>query len=463
MMAFNRVEKAWLFAIIIAFFIVGLLYLFSTPPLESSDEYKHYPVVQYIQTQSKLPILDPDDPGLWLQEGAQPPLYYQLMAVISSWIDTSDLNQVHHVNKHAFVGNPNQIRNKNIIIHDREAEQFPWHGTILAIYIIRIASLILSSVTVMVTAYLGKLLMNQKVGLLAATLTAFNPMFLFVSTAVNNDVLANLIGVAGLYALVYLWQNAPHPTQKWWIYAATGGLLGLGILTKLSLGGLLGLAGIVLALQAWQQKRWELFFIAGPIVLGTALLISGWWFVRNVQLYGDLTGLDVFIAVQGTREAPITWAGWIDEFGTFYRSYWGLFGGVNILSPNWLYALYNLFALVGVVGLIKRFLPRRSTVPQTGKGIWILLSWTAVLLLLLIRWNIISPAFQGRLIFPALGGINILLAVGLLAWVKHPMQQRVQKIIAIFLFLLAWIPPWVSIMPAYAHPDVLTAVPPTAQ
>ncbi|MCP5095007.1 MAG: hypothetical protein GY943_05610 [Chloroflexi bacterium] len=38
-----------------------------------------------------------------------------------------------------------------------------------------------------------------------------------------------------------------------------------------------------------------------------------------------------------------------------------------------------------------------------------------------------------------------------------------QKIIAIFLFLLAWIPPWVSIMPAYAHPDVLTAVPPTAQ
>ena len=32
-----------------------------------------------------------------------------------------------------------------------------------------------------------------------------------------------------------------------------------------------------------------------------------------------------------------------------------------------------------------------------------LIAWIGVLLLLLIRWNLISPAFQGRLVFPTLG------------------------------------------------------------
>ena len=156
-LTFSGKHRLWLGGILLVYAVLGIMYMLATPPLESSDEYKHYPVVQYIETQGHLPVLDPQAPGLWLQEGVQPPLYYLLMAGLTAWIDTSDLPAVHQVNKHAFVGDPNQVGNKNIILHQPEREQFPGEGTILAIYLIRLASLGLGLGTVWLTAVLGKI------------------------------------------------------------------------------------------------------------------------------------------------------------------------------------------------------------------------------------------------------------------------------------------------------------------
>ena len=70
-----------LILIILAYLGLGISYALATPPLEASDEYKHYPFVQFVQTEGRLPLLEPENPGLWLQEAAQPPLYYLLMTV----------------------------------------------------------------------------------------------------------------------------------------------------------------------------------------------------------------------------------------------------------------------------------------------------------------------------------------------------------------------------------------------
>lgn len=453
-------HRTFLFLIILVYLGVSMTYLRATPPLESSDEYKHYPFVQYVQTEGKLPVLDPDNPGRWLQEGAQPPLYYLLMAGIP--IDTSDLPQVHHVNHHAFIGIPNQIHNKNLILHDPENETFPWHGTVLAIYIIRLVSIALGVGTILLTYALGCTLFDPTIGMTAAALTAWTPMFLFVSAAVNNDSLAILLGHGGLYLLVRMWQKPPE-LSAWWRFMLLGLVLGLGILTKLSLGGLLGLAGLILAILAWRQQRWQLFWIGGPIVLGTALLISGWWFIRNWQLYGDVTGLNAFIAVQGVRNAPLTWAGWWDEFGTFYRTFWGLFGGVNILAPKLFYITMNGLAIIGIAGLVKWLWYPENRQRLWRMGIWLLIAWIGLLLLLLLRWNVISPAFQGRLVFPALGGIYTLLAVGWRALLPTDWQQRSLTFLAIGVGITAVLLPWSTIRPAYAFPEPLTAVPSDAR
>jgi 4-amino-4-deoxy-L-arabinose transferase-like glycosyltransferase len=457
-MPFTPRQRSWLFLLSLCYLLLGITYALATPPLEASDEYKHYPYVHFVQTKGRLPVLDPAEPGLWLQEAAQPPLYYVLMAALTIWIDTSDLPQVHHKNPQAFIGNPNQIGNKNLIIHDPEREAFPWQGTVLAVYLIRLVSVVLGIGTVIITAELGRCLFTPQVGLLAAGATAFNPMFLFVNAAVNNDSLAILLGHWGLYLLVRIWQDAPPP-RNWRRFAGLGLALGLGLLTKLSLGGLWALSGLTLAWLAWQHKEWRFLFISGGIALATALLLSGWWFMRNWQLYGDPTGLNVFIAVQGTRNTPITWQGWVEEFGTFYRSYWGLFGGVNVAAPQIFYVLCNLAAMVGVAGWLTLW-PKRHA---ARRGTWLLAAWAGILFFLLIRWNLISPAFQGRLIFPALGGLNVLWAAGVLAVLPRGWQTRLAGALVGALLVAAIMLPWLVIRPAYALPQPLTAVPPAAQ
>jgi 4-amino-4-deoxy-L-arabinose transferase-like glycosyltransferase len=456
-MTFSTQQRRLLLLILALYLGLALSYALATPPLEASDEYKHYPVVQHIQTTWQLPLLDPDNPGRWLQEGAQPPLYYLLMAGLTSAIDTSDLAAVHDLNHFAFIGNPNQIGNKNLILHDPVQESFPWHGSVLAVYVIRLASILLGVGTILATALLARDLFSPRTAVFAATLIAFNPMFLFVSAAVNNDSLANFLGGLGLYLLVKLWQDAPNPVQKWWRYLFLGLVLGLAILTKLSLGALLGLAGLALAWLAWRQRNWRILFIGGVTTLLTALLISGWWFGRNWLVYGDLTGLNVFVAVQGTRDVPITWQGWREEFGTFYRSFWGLFGGVNVIAPEMVYLFFNGLALVGTAGLIWQWLKKRTHLIASGG--WLLVAWTAVLFLLLVRWNIISPAFQGRLLFPTLGAISVLLAYGLLSWVRESWQPRLAAVLAGLVLLIAFLLPWLTIRPAYALPEPLAAIP----
>ncbi len=461
MTKFTRRQQHLLLLILLLYVGAALTYAWATPPLEASDEYKHYPVVQHIQTSGKLPVLDPEDPGRWLQEGAQPPLYYLLMAGLTAFIDTSDLPAVHNLNHFAFIGNPNQVGNKNLILHPPDQTQFPWQGTVLAVYLIRLASILLGVGVIFITALLGQALFSARTGLLAAALVAFNPMFLFVSAAVNNDSLANFLGGLGLYLLVKLWQDAPHPTQKWGRYLILGLVLGAGILTKLSLGALLGLAGLALAWLAWRQKNGRILFVGGVITLLTALLISGWWFTRNWLVYGDLTALNVFVAVQGTRDTPIRWQGWLEEFGTFYRSFWGLFGGVNVSAPEPVYLFFNGVALGGTAGLIRQWLRKRTQLIASGG--WLPLAWTAVLFLLLVRWNIISPAFQGRLLFPALGGMMALLAYGLLSWVNEAWQPRLAAGLAGIMLLIALLLPWLTIRPAYALPPPLADIPAEAR
>ncbi len=451
----------WLLTgIVLGYLALGTTYALATPPLEASDEYKHYPVVQHVQTQRSLPVLDPADPGLWLQEGAQPPLYYLLMAALTAPIDTSDLTELHHTNPHAFNGIPGQVANKNLIIHNAQREAFPWRGSVLAVYLIRFASIGLGVGTVLLAARLGSDLFTHQVGLLAAALTAFNPMFLFVSAAVNNDSLAILVGHLSLYLLVRMWQTELDPRTHWRRCATLGAVLGLGMLTKLSLGSLLALTGVTLACLALRRRAWRLLFVGGITVLVAALAVSGWWFVRNVHTYGDPTGLEVFIAVQGTREAPMTWQDWTGELGTFYRSYWGLFGGVNVPAPEPFYVVCNLAALAGAAGLLFGLAKKRLPAEE---GTWLLAAWASVLFLLVIRWNIIDVSFQGRLMFPALGALNVLWAAGLLAWAGEGRRPGLALMTSGWLLGSALLVPWLVIRPAYAFPAPAPAVPASAE
>jgi 4-amino-4-deoxy-L-arabinose transferase-like glycosyltransferase len=448
----------------LAFVALGVFYSIATPPLEASDEFDHYPYVQYVQTQHALPVMNPADPDPWRQEGGQPPLYYVLMAGLTSWIDTSDLEDIRWLNHHAFIGNPGQVGNKNLVIHQPEQEAFPWHGTVLAVHVIRLGSVALGAVTVWLVWRVAAQLCPQSkwVPLAAAALTAFNPMFLFVSAAVNNDVMAALLGSLALLLLIKI-SNLKGQTSNrafsYWLLAL-GGVLGLGALTKLSLVAMIPLACLVVALCSWRRRsdaplsrQIALFIVHCALLILPVLAISGWWFLRNWRLYGDPTAVSVFMEILGYRTEPLTLRDLWGEFGTFRRTYWGLFGGVNVPAPELVNVFYDLLSLVALVGLGVRVWRRR----REGFGVWwIPTLWVGILFAALLRWVMMYYSFQGRLMFPGIAALSTFLALGLGEWFPERWRPVVGWVTGCVLLALALFVPFVSILPAYAYPEPLT-------
>jgi len=451
-------SKRLLALILVVYTALGTVYSLATPPLEASDEFKHYPYTQYVQTHHDLPVLDPEtclkspDDCPWLQDGGQPPLYYMLMALVTSWIDTSDLSEVRWMNWHAFIGDPSQICNKNLVIHLPERERFPWHGSVLAVHLIRFLTVGLGAGTVLLTYLVaGDLFPGRPdVALGGAALTAFTPMFLFVNGAVNNDAMAAFIGCLNLFLFVRLVRDGLKGPLPLWRYWMVGVAAGLFLLTKLS-----GLAALILLsfLLAWvglRRRSLRPLLVGLPAVVVVAALLSGWWFLRNWQLYGDPTGLNAFVAIQGVRGGAPALRDWLDEFVTFRWTYWGLFGAVDVMAPRWMYACFDLLSLTGVVGLVVGVL-RRDV-----RGLWwVPVLWVAILFVSVLRWTWIYFSFQGRLVFPGIAGISPLLVVGLQQVVPRRCRAGLAAGVSAALFALAAALPFTSIIPAYALPQPL--------
>jgi hypothetical protein len=471
--SFAHLSLVILSLIVLVFLALGVVYSLATPILEASDEFKHYPYTQYVQTHPDLPVLDPEtclaspDDCPWLQDGGQPPAYYALMAAVTSWIDTSDIHEVRWMNWHAFIGNPTQVCNKNLVVHLPEQERFPWRGSVLAIHIIRFLTLGLGAGTVLLTYLLARDLFPGRpcLPLIAAALTAFNPMFLFVNSAANNDALAAFVGCLNLLLFVRLARDGLQGPLPFWRYGLVGLTVGLFLLTKLSGLGALILLACLLTWLSYRRRSLRPLLVGLPIIAGVAALLSGWWFLRNWQLYGDPTGLNVFVAIQGQRAGAPTLRDWLDEFVTFRWTYWGLFGAVDVMAPGWVYTFFDLLSLVGLAGLVVWAIRRRQegspVAPRATRNTqhalwWIPALWAGILFTSILRWTWIYFSFQGRLLFPDIAGVSTLLMVGLQQWVPRRYRPALGLGLGLILLVIACLIPFVSIIPAYVRPEPLT-------
>ena len=448
-------ERFWIAVITLLFVILGVVYSLATPIFEASDELWHYPVVKHIADGRGLPVQQPGVEALWQQEGSQPPAYYALAALVTAWIDTDDLSEVRWLNPLANTGKPLATGNKNLVIHTNR-EAFPWRGTALAVHLIRLLSVLLCASAVYLTYLLALEVAPQRsaLALAAAALVAFNPMFLFISGSVNND---NLIVPL---ATLILWLVVRTLRQGWLSNGRAlllGFLLGLAALTKLSGLALLPLTAVVLVVVAARRRAWGALFRWGALIAVPVIAVAGWWYLRNWQLYGDPTGLNAMLDVAGRRPEPFTFQRLKSEFQGFRLSYWGVFGGFNVIGPRLLYWFYDLMMLVGLAGwiawLVRRWGKWRS---PAAERLLVLAAWVLVVLVALIRWTSQTMASQGRLVFPAIGAIAVLVAFGLAGWLPRRWQGRGLAAVGVALFLVAAAIPFTVIAPAYAKPQILT-------
>jgi hypothetical protein len=222
--------RRWLALILSVYTLLGVTYALTTPPFEASDELWHYPMIRHLADGNPLPVqvFDPAQAGPWNQEASQPPLYYYLGAALTFWIDTGDMAQVRWLNPHVDTGVLTKDGNINLTIHAPDAN--PWQGTLLAIYIVRLFSVLLGLATVYLTFRIAKLVFGNRypvignpatdhgspitdhgspvtdyrsLALGATAVTAFLPMFIFISGAVNNDNL--VIPLVALALLLMIW------------------------------------------------------------------------------------------------------------------------------------------------------------------------------------------------------------------------------------------------------------------
>ena len=463
----TSLHRLLLIGILTANLLLGIGYSILTPIFETPDEMWHYAMVQHLTANGfALPVLGEGEAGPWAQEGGQPPLYYMLAALGTLFIDTADFPAVRQVNPHADLGLMRADGNINVVMHDPAREALPWYGTVLAVHVARLFSALLGVGTVLTTFLIGREVFPEwpEVALGAAALNAFLPMFLFISGAVNNDNLSNLL--AGLM----LWQIArlvnARSVPGWGVYATLGVTLGAAMLAKLSLGFLLPLVGLALLAVSLRVKDWRPLVIGGSIVGGLTVLIAGWWYLRNVQLYGDPTGLDAFLGVIGVRSVPADLAQLWSERDSFLRSWWGLFGSMDVPLPEALYTVFNTLGGAGLIGFAAYVLARlvgRTAMPLRGRILPLLLivAWPVVAFIALLRWTSITWASQGRLMFIAIGPISLWMAVGLMWWWRRRWQPYLVGGVAALFLMVAVVAPFAWIQPAYALPpldDPLPAV-----
>ncbi len=453
-------SAAWLRLCLAAFVSLGLLYSVTTPIFEASDEVWHYGVVRHIALTGQLPVQRVGVQTPWQQEGSQPPLYYWLVSPLAAWLDRADEPRP-PFNPHAQPGNPSLEANRNLTIHS-PAEDFPWQGVALVVHLIRLISIGLGTITIVCGYAIARRLFPDRstIPIGTAALIAFNPMFIFISASVNNDNLIVALTSLAVYLTVVIYQENTLDRAAWLRRVALGVVLGAAALAKISGLTVLPIVGLMLTIRHVRRREWRAWIITGVMLIALVVVIAGWWYLRNVQLYGDLLAVDIMVAITAARPTTATLSDLLAEFDGFRTSYWGLFGAVNITTVPLAYGLFDAFTLIALLGWGRwLWVYRRERERVT---LMLLLAGYGMLVVVgLIRWTLVNYASQGRLIFPAIAVNSLVLWTGWSMvldsgrWAARFRSGVKWAMIGLMLFVAA-ISPMAYIAPVYAGPMMLT-------
>jgi hypothetical protein len=448
-------EHRGLAIVLVLFLLVGCSCSIITPLFEVADEIPHYFHVKHIADGNGLPVLKPEGETIYGQEGGQPSLYYLVGALATFWIDTGDAEDLLDYNPFVNLGVPTRDGNKNIILHSSR-EGFPYAGTALAVHVLRCISLLYGALTVGATYFVGREVFpeNKALALGAAVVTAFNPQFLFTNAAVNNDGLLTALCSVAMLLCVLLVTRGPSTRR----YVLLGMFVGLAALTKLTGFGLLAPVLLVMALVGRRCSVREAVK-GGVIVVGLILAIAGWWYVRNWQLYGDFTGMNMFFQALGdTPGRGLTLEMLVEELEGFRLSYWAVFGWFNVLAGRWVYGFFDVLVFVGVLGIplaLVRGLKRRDTV--SFSALLVMAVWMVVVAAGYVRYNQLIDAATGRLAFPAICCVSVFLAWGLVQLPPRSHRGIFVGVLGAAMVVVAAVCPWLYIRPVYARPPLLAS------
>ncbi len=385
--------------------VLGLAYGALNPLGEAPDEADHYAYAAYIGHEGGLPT------STTMTQAKHPPLYHLLAAGAASWtgMDFSFLRSNPDVGLTADATAP------NFFIHTA-LESWPWRGGALAMHLGRIVSILAALVTTLATYGLGRAMWPRRphLALAAAAFVAFLPEALFIGASMSNDMLAAMFITLALWAA---WRRDS-------LGALLGGVcMGLAALSKVSTVGLWPIAClIILGVPCPTRRSFGQAVLASLIALA---MISPWLW-RNWRLFGDPLGWPVVLATIDKRQGPLNGPALLGLARGWFFSFWGKFGGAGQLAlPVPLYVLWGTVLAVAGAGWLRWLARRRRAqaglLAETSPiDIVILVGAPVLAVLSILSYSRIALGTdQGRLLFPALAPLALLITAGLAAWVPE--------------------------------------------
>jgi hypothetical protein len=416
-------KQRWLLLvpIMVLAMLHGGLYASFLPPWGLVDEEQHFHYIQYLAEEGGIPVMgstmlspeiidsafatkrwehflwatpkshDPLKMGLegYSYEGYQPPLYYAIMAPLYRLLPGPPLAKL---------------------------------------FALRWASVALSLVTLLIVFQTGRMLAgdNSLLPYLACLMLAVIPERTAAIARVNNDVALE----ATAAALIWVCTAICLQGLTWRRSVLLGGLLGLTLLAKVS-GALLVIP--ILAVF-WIVRRSAHLLRHLLVVAGIAIAFVAPWTLRNLLLYGDLTGSSSFDKISDLPQPlfnghNLLFATW-DLFRHFWFIWWkGASASGNLLTRA-VDVLLCVLCLLSIIGLYRYVRLARA---KGGNSSHLQIIWVYVLtvasygLVILLGYfgsnfpllqgrlliPVVAPAIQGRYFLPAISPIVLLFCWGL--------------------------------------------------
>jgi len=442
-------------AVVIIFVCLATFDNLITPPFEADNEHLHYAYVRYLVQERSLPLQDDTVQGYGPgHEASQPPLYYVLAALATGRMEGADqVEGALSPNPHfAFVAAGDWPDNKNTWLRSPHAGEIG-PGFLRAIHRARGVSTLLGAVAIVAVYGLALTVFDDDRfwAVTAAAWLAFNPQFAFMSGVVNNDSAAAALTSLVLW-IACVWVIRGPNLRRAVIW---GGFIGLAVLTKASVLSIAPVCVVGFFMGVRQRRAKSVIGYAG-VIAGLAVLVGGWWYVRNAVLYGDPLSIRVHLDSPWSRADPAPFLAQLPWVINYQWTYWVAYGWGGIQPVRWLYTVVVAWNSIGLAGVVAASVRFRESLGRRLSLIGLLILWFLISLFALLWWMRTMAMGLGRLMFPAAGAISVLLVLGWRGWLPERWGRWITAVMTLGVLVFAIACPLVYLRPAFNRPAQLT-------
>lgn len=403
------------------YFLIRLPWLFMVPMVGAPDEFSHAWVINFMTQNLRLPD------GSDMTAGGASAVYASL----------PQIGYLPHV------------------ICALLAAHLPFLSSLDISLTGRFGSLLIGVGLLLAAIYISGQLFAEKsklVRLSVPLLIIFHPQLILVNAYANNDSTAITMASLVLAAATAMLVRGPN----YRLSLISGALCGLLALTKYSGYAVFPALALAMLLSFRLHKvplKESLLHICCTAT--TALLLSLWWFLRNLSLYpGDALGTKTMFKSWATtynRDLNFYMTPWqVVKQHRWWRSilfsFWGLFGYMDKYMWRWVYWTYFGFMVLGLVGssgTVFHFLkaikaPGPDDNCKKRAAIWSMLAVTllANIMAMIYASTVNLGGGQGRYLFPSEIPIMCLLVQGI-NWAPDNCRKPLLLLLLVFNVLVS--------------------------